>query len=54
MLHAWEDLAPAEIATVLGVRPNAISVRLHRARRRFAAALDGHDRTPTEELEARR
>ena len=54
ILHAWEELAPAEIATVLGVRPNAISVRLHRARRRFAVALNDHDRTPTDELEARR
>lgn len=39
-LWAWEDLAPAEIAIVLGVTANAISIRLHRARRRLAAALE--------------
>jgi RNA polymerase sigma-70 factor (ECF subfamily) len=38
-LSAWEDLAPAEIATVLGLTPNAVRIRLHRARRRFADAL---------------
>lgn len=31
-LWAWEQLGPGEIATVLGVSPNAISIRLHRAR----------------------
>lgn len=39
-LWAWEDLAPADIATVLGLTPNAVRIRLHRARRRFAAALE--------------
>ena len=38
-LFAWEDLQPAEIAVVLGLSPNAVRIRLHRARRRFAAAL---------------
>jgi RNA polymerase sigma-70 factor (ECF subfamily) len=39
-LSAWEDLTPSEIAIVLGLTPNAVRIRLHRARRRFAAALD--------------
>jgi RNA polymerase sigma-70 factor (ECF subfamily) len=31
-LWAWEQLTPAEIATVLDLTPNAVSIRLHRAR----------------------
>lgn len=31
-LSAWEQLTPAEIATVLEITPNAASIRLHRAR----------------------
>lgn len=45
-LWAWEDLAPREIAVVLGTTANAVSIRLHRARRRLAAELgvaDGAD-----------
>lgn len=38
-LAYWDDLAPAEIAQVLGVSPSTASVRLHRARRRLRAAL---------------
>jgi RNA polymerase sigma-70 factor, ECF subfamily len=34
-LWAWEQLGPVEIATVLGLSPNAVSIRLHRARGRF-------------------
>jgi RNA polymerase sigma-70 factor (ECF subfamily) len=34
-LWAWEELAPAEIATVLGISANAVAIRLHRARSRF-------------------
>ncbi len=37
-LWAWDELAPREIATVLGVSVNAATVRLHRARARFSAA----------------
>lgn len=54
LLTAWEELAPGEIAAVLGLRTNTVSVRLHRARRRFAAALAQRDRTTTGELEVRR
>lgn len=35
-LWAWEGLAPTQIADVLGVSVNAATVRLHRARKRFA------------------
>ncbi len=38
-LWAWEDLRPAEIAVILDTTPNAISIRLHRARRRLAELL---------------
>lgn len=38
-LVAWEDLGNTEIAAVLGVTPNAVAIRLHRARARFAEAL---------------
>jgi RNA polymerase sigma-70 factor (ECF subfamily) len=38
-LWAWEQLTPAEIATVLGITPNAASIRLHRAREKLRAAL---------------
>lgn len=39
-LWAWEELAPAQIAVVLGVTPNAVSIRLHRAKKELAAELD--------------
>ena len=38
-LVAWEELGNQEIAVVLGVTPNAVAIRLHRARARFADAL---------------
>jgi RNA polymerase sigma-70 factor (ECF subfamily) len=38
-LWAWEQLPPWEIGVVLGVSPNAVSIRLYRAKRRLAAAL---------------
>jgi RNA polymerase sigma-70 factor (ECF subfamily) len=38
-LVAWDGLAPAEIAVVLGCSPNAARTRLHRARSRLAARL---------------
>ena len=40
LLVAWEGLEPAKAARVLGCSRNALAVRLHRARRRLAAALD--------------
>lgn len=38
-LVAWEDLGNQQIAVVLGITANAVAIRLHRARARFAAAL---------------
>ncbi|MFG3436525.1 RNA polymerase sigma factor [Nonomuraea sp. NPDC047897] len=39
-LSIWEDLDPAEISEVLGCSRNATRIRLHRARKRFARALN--------------
>lgn len=39
-LHAWEDLGPSDIATVMNISAGAAAVRLHRARRRLAAELE--------------
>jgi RNA polymerase sigma-70 factor (ECF subfamily) len=48
MLVAWEDLEPARAARVLGCSRGTLAVRLHRARRRLAAALAGEqDALPT-------
>jgi RNA polymerase sigma-70 factor (ECF subfamily) len=38
-LVGWEELTVAEAATVLGCTRTAAAVRLHRARRRLAAAM---------------
>jgi RNA polymerase sigma-70 factor, ECF subfamily len=38
-LWAWEQLTPAEIAKVLDVTPNAVSIRLLRAREKLAEQL---------------
>jgi len=38
-LWAWEQLSPAEIATVLDLTPNAVSIRLHRARGKLKEIL---------------
>jgi RNA polymerase sigma-70 factor (ECF subfamily) len=40
LLIAWEGLEPAQAATVLGCSRGTLAVRLHRARRRLAAALE--------------
>jgi RNA polymerase sigma factor (sigma-70 family) len=45
-LVAWEGLDTGQIATALGCSRNAVRIRLHRARRRFAAALGRHDSPP--------
>jgi RNA polymerase sigma-70 factor (ECF subfamily) len=50
-LWAWEDLAPGQIAAVLGISSNAASVRLHRAKERLREQLRksglpaGHERS---------
>ncbi|WP_235547568.1 MULTISPECIES: RNA polymerase sigma factor [unclassified Nocardioides] len=38
-LWAWEQLTPAEIATVLDITANAASIRLHRAREKLRDQL---------------
>jgi RNA polymerase sigma-70 factor (ECF subfamily) len=38
-LWAWEGLPPREIAVVLGISPNAASIRLHRATTRLRTLL---------------
>ena len=40
LLIAWEGLQAAEAAEVLGCSRNAVAVRLHRARKRLATALN--------------
>jgi RNA polymerase sigma factor (sigma-70 family) len=42
-LVAWEGLDTGQIATALGCSRNAVRIRLHRARRRFAAELERRD-----------
>ncbi len=38
-LWAWEQLGASEIATVLDLTPNAVSIRLHRARQKLREEL---------------
>jgi RNA polymerase sigma-70 factor (ECF subfamily) len=38
-LWAWEDLGPTQLAELLGISPNAASIRLHRARQRLREVL---------------
>ena len=38
-LWAWEQLTAGEIAVVLGITPNAASIRLHRAREKLRTEL---------------
>src|SRR6202041_3268015 len=40
MLVAWEQLSYAEAAQVLGCTPNAIGIRVHRARTRVREAFE--------------
>ena len=57
MLMAWEGLELRQAAEVLGVRPNTLAVRFHRARRRLSAALgveDGSDHAPVRHVEVPR
>jgi RNA polymerase sigma factor (sigma-70 family) len=41
-LALWEELTPAEIAVALDVTENAVYIRLHRARQRFASLFEQH------------
>ena len=51
-LHYGADLAPRRIAEVLGLRPNAVEVALHRARARLRARLEGDEADAVETPEA--
>lgn len=42
-LVGWEGLDHGQLATVLGCSRNAVRIRLHRARRRFARELERRD-----------
>jgi RNA polymerase sigma-70 factor (ECF subfamily) len=49
IMRCWDGLTVGEIAALLECSPNAVSIRLHRARRQLAArlaskglAVDGH------------
>ncbi|HUP17845.1 MAG TPA: sigma-70 family RNA polymerase sigma factor [Acidimicrobiia bacterium] len=39
-LWAWEQLEPTEMATVLGLTTNAVSIRLHRAKKKLGENLE--------------
>lgn len=42
-LWAWEGLAPRQIAEATGLTSNAVSIRLHRAKKKLAAQLGRKD-----------
>ena len=42
-LWAWEELQPREIAVVLDISANAAAIRVHRAKRRLADAVERVD-----------
>ena len=43
-LWAWEQLEPREIAVVLETTPNAVSLKLTRAKKKIAASIERQDR----------
>ena len=43
LLRTWDGLPVTDLAVLLACTPNAVSLRLHKARRRLAAALDALD-----------
>ncbi|HEV8571746.1 MAG TPA: sigma-70 family RNA polymerase sigma factor [Actinomycetota bacterium] len=43
VLHYYADRSVREVATLLGSTPAAVSVHLHRARRRLRTLLEGRD-----------
>ena len=44
LLIVWDDLSPEQAAAVLGCSRRAFAMRLHRGRKRLAAALSAADR----------
>jgi len=53
-LVAWEELGNQQIAGVLGITPNAVAIRLHRARARLADALARNSRKDPKYLDPSR
>jgi RNA polymerase sigma-70 factor (ECF subfamily) len=53
IMRAWDELAVQDMAVLLGCTPNAVSLRLHKARRRLAAALGRTERTGSRTSPAR-
>ncbi len=43
MMLSWDGLAPREVASVLGLSPNAVRIRAHRARTRLRVLLAPSD-----------
>ncbi len=54
MLVVWDGLDHARAAVVVGCSARAFSMRVHRARRRLAAAMAHHDQTCLDPMEATR
>ena len=46
LLIAWDGMSPTQAAAILGVKPATVRVRLLRARRRLAHALDHAESVP--------
>ncbi|MFJ5260818.1 RNA polymerase sigma factor [Streptomyces sp. NPDC088387] len=46
-LWAWEGLTPRQIAEATGLSPNAVSIRLHRAKKRLAEQLGRKTNEPS-------
>jgi RNA polymerase sigma-70 factor (ECF subfamily) len=46
VMRAWDGLPVTDMARLLDVTPNAVSLRLHKARARLSALLDGTDAPP--------
>ena len=40
MLVAWEEMSHAEIGQTMGISPNAVAIRVHRARKRLADRMN--------------
>lgn len=53
IMRAWDELPVHEMAVLLGCTPNAVSLRLHKARRRLATALGRTERTGSRTSPAR-
>ncbi len=45
IMRYWDELAVIEIAALLDRTPNAVSMRLHKSRRRLADEIDGKELT---------